>query len=223
MGCEGWGYDDVLPYFRRAEDNERGERRYHGVGGPLSVSRRAARCTRSSRRSSRPAAQAGHASTTTTSTAREQDGVGRYQVTQRDGMRCSTAVAYLHPALARDEPRRHHRRPRAADPVRGRPGRRRRDRPRRRRLETSAPSARSSSRPAPTSRPQMLMLSGIGPAERPARWSASTVRAGPPRRPGPPGPPACAAATASPTSESLLDALTPGEPRAARAPRAAAR
>ena len=38
LGLEGWGYEDVLPYFKRAEDNERGASRYHGVGGPLSVS-----------------------------------------------------------------------------------------------------------------------------------------------------------------------------------------
>src|SRR5689334_22945351 len=38
MGHEGWGYEDVLPYFKRAEDNERGEDMYHGAGGPLSVS-----------------------------------------------------------------------------------------------------------------------------------------------------------------------------------------
>ena len=37
-GAEGWSYDDVLPYFKRAEDNERGEDAFHGVGGPLSVS-----------------------------------------------------------------------------------------------------------------------------------------------------------------------------------------
>ena len=37
-GCEGWGYDDVLPYFKRSEDNERGEDQFHGVGGPLTVS-----------------------------------------------------------------------------------------------------------------------------------------------------------------------------------------
>ena len=35
LGCEGWGYADVLAYFRRSEDNERGEDEYHGVGGPL--------------------------------------------------------------------------------------------------------------------------------------------------------------------------------------------
>jgi len=38
LGLVGWGYQDVLPYFRRAEDNERGESYYHGVGGPLTVS-----------------------------------------------------------------------------------------------------------------------------------------------------------------------------------------
>src|SRR3982751_5873448 len=37
MGCEGWGYDDVLPYFKRAEDHERGEDQFHGAGGPLPV------------------------------------------------------------------------------------------------------------------------------------------------------------------------------------------
>ena len=37
-GCEGWGYDDVLPYFKRSEDNERGEDPFHGVGGPMAVS-----------------------------------------------------------------------------------------------------------------------------------------------------------------------------------------
>ena len=38
LGCDGWAYEDVLPYFRRSEDNERGEDAFHGAGGPLSVS-----------------------------------------------------------------------------------------------------------------------------------------------------------------------------------------
>jgi choline dehydrogenase-like flavoprotein len=38
MGAERWGYDDVLPYFKRSEDNERGEDAFHGAGGPMSVS-----------------------------------------------------------------------------------------------------------------------------------------------------------------------------------------
>ncbi len=37
-GAEGWSYDEVLPYFKRSEDNERGEDMFHGAGGPLSVS-----------------------------------------------------------------------------------------------------------------------------------------------------------------------------------------
>jgi choline dehydrogenase len=37
LGCPGWSYEDVLPYFRKSEDNERGESRYHGVGGPVAV------------------------------------------------------------------------------------------------------------------------------------------------------------------------------------------
>ena len=99
MGFAGWGYEDVLPYFRRAEDNERGASRYHGVGGPLSVS---------DSRSMHPvveawveaAGQAGipHNGDLNGAT---QEGAGRYQVTQRDGRRCSAAVAYLHPAVAR--------------------------------------------------------------------------------------------------------------------------
>jgi choline dehydrogenase-like flavoprotein len=48
MGCTGWSYDEVLPYFKRSEDNERGENEFHGVGGPL------APCARSPMRSSRP-------------------------------------------------------------------------------------------------------------------------------------------------------------------------
>jgi len=39
LGCDGWAYDDVLPYFKRAENNERGGDAYHGTGGPLNVSR----------------------------------------------------------------------------------------------------------------------------------------------------------------------------------------
>ncbi|MGN9795735.1 GMC family oxidoreductase [Streptomyces sp. OZ13] len=98
-GATGWSYDDVLPYFRRAEDNQRGEDAFHGVGGPLTVS---------DGRSGHPlpsafvqaAEQAGH-KTNDDFNGETQFGVGRYQLTQRGGMRCSTAVAYLHPALER--------------------------------------------------------------------------------------------------------------------------
>jgi len=99
MGFEGWGYDDVLPYFKRAEDNERGENAFHGAGGPLSVSES---------RSMHPlidtmieaAQQAGHEHNPDFNGAR-QEGVGRFQLTQRGGMRWSCADAYLNPARSR--------------------------------------------------------------------------------------------------------------------------
>ena len=98
-GCDGWGYDDVLPYFKRSEDNERGEDAYHGAGGPLTVSES---------RSMQPlvdamidaAQQAGHERNPDFNGAR-QEGVGRFQLTQRNGMRLSTADAFLHPARSR--------------------------------------------------------------------------------------------------------------------------
>jgi len=98
-GADGWGYDDVLPYFKRSEDNERGEDAYHGVGGPMSVSES---------RSMQPLAdtmleaarQAGHEANPDFNGAR-QEGVGRFQLTQRDGLRCSSADAFLRPAAER--------------------------------------------------------------------------------------------------------------------------
>ena len=99
-GCDGWAYDDVLPYFKRAEDNERGADAFHGVGGPLSIS---------DSRSMHPlievmleaAVQAGYEHIPDLNVDRPE-GVGRFQLTQRGGFRCSTADAYLNPALERD-------------------------------------------------------------------------------------------------------------------------
>jgi choline dehydrogenase-like flavoprotein len=99
MGCEGWGWNDVLPYFLKAEDNERGGSSFHGSGGPLRVSEGRAR-HRTCEAFIEAAAQAG-LQRNDDFNGPEQDGVGWYQVTQRDGLRCSTAVAYLHPALER--------------------------------------------------------------------------------------------------------------------------
>ena len=98
-GCDGWSYDEVLPYFKRSEDNERGEDEFHGVGGPLRVS---------DGRSLHPlvdaqleaAVQAGHALLPDLNVDRPE-GVGRFQLTQRDGRRWSTADAFLHPAMSR--------------------------------------------------------------------------------------------------------------------------
>jgi choline dehydrogenase len=95
----GWSFDELLPYFKRSEDNERGESAYHGVGGPLSVSD-----NRSHNPSSvafvEAAVQAGYKATDDFNGA-ELDGFGEFQLTQRDGRRCSTADAFLRPALNR--------------------------------------------------------------------------------------------------------------------------
>jgi choline dehydrogenase len=99
MGFDGWGWDDVLPYFIRTEDNERGASDLHGIGGPLRVSENRSRY-RTSEAFIEAGAQAGLVRNEDFN-GPEQDGVGWYQVTQRDGMRCSAAVAYLHPALER--------------------------------------------------------------------------------------------------------------------------
>ncbi|MFL5828907.1 MAG: GMC family oxidoreductase [Solirubrobacteraceae bacterium] len=99
LGHTGWGWQDVLPYFIRAEDNERGASELHGAGGPLAVSE-----PRSRYRTCEAFIDAGTQAGLPANddfNGPEQDGVGWYQVTQRGGLRCSAAVAYLHPVLDR--------------------------------------------------------------------------------------------------------------------------
>ncbi len=98
-GAVGWSYREVLPYFRRSEDNERGADKYHGAGGPLSVSDGRSRHPLSAA-FLRAAQQAGYPLNEDLNGA-SQDGVGYTQVTQRSGRRCSVARAYLGPCLSR--------------------------------------------------------------------------------------------------------------------------
>lgn len=98
-GCAGWAYDDVLPYFRKAEDQSRGANRWHGVGGPLKVSDQSfdhelpnALC--------RAAAEAGLARNEDFNGA-SQDGFGHYQMNIHNGRRWSAARGYLTPARKR--------------------------------------------------------------------------------------------------------------------------
>jgi choline dehydrogenase len=98
-GLAGWSWADLLPYFLKAEDNERGASEWHGVGGPLPVSDE-----RSHNPISHAFADAGKQAGIPRNAdfnGAEQDGLGMYQVTQRGGMRASAAVAYLHPAMQR--------------------------------------------------------------------------------------------------------------------------
>lgn len=104
MGCTGWGFDDVLPYFRKAEDNQRGADALHGSGGPLQVAD--ASWARPINQDFIAAAERNGIPRNPDFNGPEQEGAGVYQVTQfwhgpKSGERCSTAAAYLHPVIDR--------------------------------------------------------------------------------------------------------------------------
>jgi len=99
LGNPGWSYDDVLPYFKKSEDNSRGEDKYHGVGGPQKVS---------DLRLRRPIAEHFIKAATEIGipfnddyNGSEQEGVGYFQQTAYQGFRWSTAKGFLRPAKAR--------------------------------------------------------------------------------------------------------------------------
>ncbi|GIX34745.1 MAG: choline dehydrogenase [Lysobacteraceae bacterium] len=161
-GATGWDWAGVLPYFLRAEDNTRGPSALHGIGGPLAVS---------DLRHHNPlseaflaaAGEAGYPSNPDFNGPR-QEGFGFYQVTQREGARCSTARAYLDPA--RDRPNLTIRTRAQAERILVERGRavgvcyRQGDR----RIEVRAQREVLLAGGALNS-PQLLMLSGIGPAD----------------------------------------------------------
>ncbi|MFB6171245.1 MAG: GMC family oxidoreductase [Haloarculaceae archaeon] len=99
LGNEGWGYEDLLPTFRRAEHNERIDDAYHGTGGPLNVADQQSPNEMS--RAFVSAATATGLPENDDFNGERQEGVGFYQVTQKDGERYSAADAYLKPALDR--------------------------------------------------------------------------------------------------------------------------
>ncbi len=163
QGAPGWGYRDVLPYFLKSEDNVRGASEFHAAGGPLRVSEQ---------RSPRPLNKRIIAASESAGIPRvadyngpEQDGVSMFQVTQRNGQRFSTADAFLRPALQRPNLEL---RTKAsvlgielqgdrAVGVRLRKGRRGEELVRAEREVILSAGAINS--------PQLLLLSGIGPAE----------------------------------------------------------
>ncbi|MBL8567613.1 MAG: choline dehydrogenase [Phreatobacter sp.] len=98
-GCEGWSYDDVLPYFRKAENQARGEDTYHGVGGPLHVSDHPKRDEISDAIIA-AGVEAGLPANNDFNGA-VQEGIGYYQTTTHRSRRWSTANAYLHPVRSR--------------------------------------------------------------------------------------------------------------------------
>lgn len=99
QGNQGWGYDDVLPYFKKAEHNERGADAFHATGGPLNVMD-----LRSPNRYSPDFVEAGKQAGFPVNqdfNGAQQEGVGMYQVTHKNGERFSAAKGYLTPNLGR--------------------------------------------------------------------------------------------------------------------------
>lgn len=99
LGTDGWSYDEVLPYFKKAENFEDGADAFHGEGGPLSVSHL---------RSKNPVSEAFLSAADESQIPRNtdfngatQEGVGYYHVTQKGGERCSAAKAYITPVKDR--------------------------------------------------------------------------------------------------------------------------
>lgn len=99
LGNDGWGYDDVLGYYKKAENQERAADAYRGIGGPLNVA---------DLRSVSPLSRAFVEACVEAGLPRNddfnganQEGCGLFQVTQKRGRRHSTAAAYLQPALKR--------------------------------------------------------------------------------------------------------------------------
>lgn len=99
LGCRGWSYEDVLPYFKRAENNQRGADEYHGDGGPLTVSDLVDK-TPMSEAFIRAGQEVGLPANPDFN-GKEQEGIGYSQVTIAKGRRDSTAQAYLKPARGR--------------------------------------------------------------------------------------------------------------------------
>ena len=99
LGNKGWSYDEVLPYFKKSEDQARGADHYHGVGGPLKVS---------DLRLRRPIADFFIKAATQIGipenpdyNGEKQEGVGYFQQTAHNGLRCSTARGFLRPVRNR--------------------------------------------------------------------------------------------------------------------------
>ena len=163
QNCPGWGWKDVEPYFLRAENNERGASEHHAVGGPLNVADQ-----RSPRRLTMrflAAAEAAGIPRIPDYNGPEQDGASIVQVTQRKGRRFSAADAYIRPNASRHNLEVVTRcQVQRVEIENGRAtGVRYRDRRGREQLARAAREVLLSA--GAIGSPQLLMLSGIGPAD----------------------------------------------------------
>ena len=99
LGNEGWSFEEVLPYFKKCENNEIFDNDYHGQGGPLNVDK-----IRHKNKIVDDFVKKGSSifENNEDFNGESQEGIGYYQTTQKNGNRCSTAKAYLVPALDRE-------------------------------------------------------------------------------------------------------------------------
>jgi len=173
MGCEGWGYDDVLPFFKHAESNVRGGDDFHGGEGPLFVSDQ--KWVNPTSKAFVSSAESLQLRPNDDFNGGAQDGFGIYQVTQRNGERWSAARAYVEPL--RDMENLHVQTKALVDKlvieggkvtgVAYRRGRKRETVYARKGVILSAGAFNS---------PQILMLSGIGPASHLREHNIDVVR-----------------------------------------------
>jgi len=161
-GCAGWGYDDVLPYFKRLENNERGENEFRAVGGPMNIAEQSDPRPITSRFIE--AAESAGIPANPDVNSPEQDGVTMTPVFQKRGRRWSAADAYLRTAMKR--PNLEVRTRAEVLRVALDDGRAAGVRWRKRGVERLAPASREVILCAGAiGSPQLLMLSGIGPAD----------------------------------------------------------
>ena len=99
LGNEGWSHEEVLPYFIRAENQEIIDDQFHGSGGPLNVTDRSY-TNHLSDIFVKAGMELGYTKNNDFN-GEQQKGFGYYQVTQKNGVRCSAATAYLHPVAKR--------------------------------------------------------------------------------------------------------------------------
>ena len=99
LGCEGWSWDDVLPYFLRSQHQERDAGALHGKGGPLNVSDVTTKHPVSD--AVVDACEQAGIPRRADLNGGDQEGASYYQLTVKNGQRCSAAVAYLHPVMGR--------------------------------------------------------------------------------------------------------------------------
>ncbi len=99
-GCDGWGYDDVLPYFKKSEDYRGPASKFHGTGGSLTVTP-PSDIAPVSEAFIEAASKHHGVAVSNDFNGEKQEGIGRFHHTVRDGERCSTSMAFLEPARSR--------------------------------------------------------------------------------------------------------------------------